>query len=192
MSKQNSHHVQNIRRLVGTAVLSALVIVFDYVLKFSGFKIPFPLFPTLKFDFTGIPIVLSLLLYDLRSSTTTSAVAFLAIVLRSGDYVGALMKAIAEFMTVLGMAPFKNRRNKFGTALSLLLGLILRVGVMSLLNLVVLPAMYPGTYTLYAVVLLLPLIGLFNVVMGCISIFGGYFIHQAMVNRKALMNLHIS
>jgi riboflavin transporter FmnP len=162
--------------LVGTAVLGALVVVFDYTLKFSGWKIPFPWLPILKFDFTGIPIVLSLLLYGLRSGATTSAVALLAIVLRSGDLVGASMKALAEFSTIFGMALFRNRRSRVGRVLSFALGLTVRVAIMSVFNLVVLPIS----------ITLLPLIGAFNVVAGSISMFGGYLIHEAMVRRALL------
>jgi len=32
-------------RLTGTAILAALVLVFDYTLKYSGRKIPFPWVP---------------------------------------------------------------------------------------------------------------------------------------------------
>ncbi len=91
-------------KLTGTALLAALVVVLDYALKFSGLKIPFPWMPTLKFDFTGIPITLSLLMYGLPSALTTSLVAFIAIIARSGDMVGASMKFAAEFSTVLGLA----------------------------------------------------------------------------------------
>ena len=90
--------------LASIAVLGALVVVFDYSLKFSGFKIPFPWLPFLKFDFTGIPIVLSAIIHGLGAGTITSAVAFLAILARSGDVVGASMKGLAEFSTVLGMS----------------------------------------------------------------------------------------
>lgn len=71
--------------ITGTAILSALVVVFDYTLKYSGLKIPFPWMPTLKFDFTGIPILLSFLMYGLPSAFTTSLIALFAIVVRSGD-----------------------------------------------------------------------------------------------------------
>jgi riboflavin transporter FmnP len=49
------------RTLAGTAVLAALVVVFDYTLKYANLKIVFPWLIYLKFDFTGVPIVLSLL-----------------------------------------------------------------------------------------------------------------------------------
>jgi len=91
-------------RLTGTAILAAMVIVFDYTLKYSGLKIPFPWMPFLKFDFTGIPIVVALLLYGLPSATATSLIASLGIIIRSGDLIGGPMKGIAELSTVAGRA----------------------------------------------------------------------------------------
>lgn len=169
--------------LVGTALLGALVIVLDYAMKFSGWKIPFPWLPVLKFDFSGIPIVLALLLYGLRSGATTSAIAFLAILLRSGDLVGASMKALAEFSTILGMAPFVFRPSKAGRTLSFILALVDRAAVMSMFNLVVLPVFYPQTYSFPAAVVLIPMVVVFNVMAGCISIFGGYLIHKVIMRR---------
>ncbi len=90
--------------LTDTALLTALIVVLDYVLKFRGLKIPFPWMPTLKFDFTGIPITLSLLIYGLPSALTTSVVAFVAIIARSDDVIGASMKFATEFSTVLSLA----------------------------------------------------------------------------------------
>ena len=89
--------------LTGTAILAALFILFDYTMKYSGFKIPFPWYPNLKFDFTGIPIALSLFLYGLPSSVTTSLVAGIGILLRSGNLVSASLKEAAELSTVLGI-----------------------------------------------------------------------------------------
>jgi len=168
-------------RLTGTAVLAALVIVFDYTLKFSGLKIPFPWMPFLKFDFTGVPIALSLLLYGLPSGGFTSAVACLVIIIRSGDVIGSLMKGSAEFSTVLGMAlglylPFRFRR-----PFSVVLGLVLRVISMSVLNLVVLPNYYG--MPLNVVFGLLPMLGVFNAMQGGITIFLGYFLHEAYRRR---------
>jgi riboflavin transporter FmnP len=164
-----------------------LVVVFDYTLKFSGLKIPFPLFPVLKFDFTGIPIVLSYLVFGLSSGATTSCIAFLAILFRSGDAIGPLMKAIAELSTILGMALFIRRTNRIGKIMSIALGLVLRVVVMSVVNLIVLPIFYAKYYTFSAAVLVLPWIGIFNVIQGSISIFGGLLIHKAMEGKIPLI-----
>jgi len=165
----------------GTAVLSALVVVFDYSLKYSGLKIPFPWLPVLKFDFTGIPIVLSLFLYGLSSGLTASLVAFLGILLRSGDFIGSSMKALAEFSTILGIALLPKRSSKLRKTASFALGLILRVLITSLANLVVFPMFYRTPFT--AALLLLPLIAVFNVAQGSISIFIGYFINEALKKR---------
>ena len=89
--------------LAGTAIFSALVVIFDYTLKFSGLKIPFPWAPFLRFDFTGVPIVVSFFLIDINSSLTVSLVAGLGILARSGDLLGASMKVIAEGSTVIGL-----------------------------------------------------------------------------------------
>jgi len=80
--------------LTGTAIMAALVIVFDYSLKYSGLKIPFPWYPNLKFDFTGIPIIMSLFMYGFSPAITTSIVAGLGIFMRSGNWISASMKSL--------------------------------------------------------------------------------------------------
>ncbi len=167
-----------------TAVLGALVVVFDYAMKFSGFKIPFPWLPYLKFDFTGVPILLSLFLSGPLLGASTSAVAMLAIFVRSGDAVSAFMKALAEFSTVLGMyagyAVFKKRQNLAKPA-SFMTGCTARVVVMALTNLIVLPSYYGMTYE--AVLLTTPLTAVFNLAQGLLSMFGGYIIYEALRTR---------
>jgi len=170
-------------KIAGSAILSAITIILDYSMKFSGLKIPFPWLPLLKFDFTGVPIALSLFLYGLPSGAITSFIAFLGIVLRSGDFVGASMKAIAEFSTVLGIALFPRRSGKLGKVGSFALGMILRVVVMTLASLVVFPVFYPQSYTIAAVLLLLPLIGIFNLIIGFMNIFLGYLVYEAVLPR---------
>jgi len=169
------------RRLTGTAILSALVVVFDYGLKFSGLKIPFPWLPLLKFDFTGVPIALSLLLYGLSSGATTSIVASLAILARSGDLVGAVMKAIAEFSTVLGMAIGLRLPSHSRKSVSVVAGVALRIATQSITNLVVLPAYYGMPHSV--AVGLLPMIGVFNAIQGVITVLLGYFLYGAYVRR---------
>ena len=166
------------KTLAGTAILGTLVVVFDYSLKYSGFKIPFPWLPYLKFDFTGVPIVLSLLFFGLASGITTSAVALLAILARSGDVVGATMKALAEFSTILGMAiglRLLKRNTKLTKILSSALGLSLRSIVMLLANLIVFPTM--------AVTYAIPLLIFFNAIQGSISIIFGYFLYGVVAQK---------
>jgi riboflavin transporter FmnP len=172
-------------QLAGTALLAALVIVLDYALKFSGLKIPFPWMPSLKFDFTGIPVALSLLMYGLPSALTTSLVAFVAILVRSGDVVGASMKFVAEFSTVLGLALGLKLTKRFTSnvqkGVGLVLGIAFRIIVMSLANIIVLPNFYGITVAVaYGMI---PLIAAFNVVSGAITILLGAFLNEAVKRR---------
>lgn len=173
------------RTLAGIVVLAALVVVFDYAMKYSGLKIPFPPLPFLKFDFTGIPIILSLLLFGLVPSAFSSAIAFLAILARSGDVIGSSMKGLSEFTTVLGMYFGFKLAKKFRFPAAFLLGVLTRVALMTVANfaliyagLMAIPTSYkeiPLTYFL--------LTGIVNVIQGCISIFGGYLIYVAIDKR---------
>ena len=174
-------------RLTGTALLAAMVVVFDYALKYSGLKIPFPWMPFLRFDFTGVPIVVSLLLYGWPSSAFTSLAGTLGIVVRSGELIGGAMKGVAEFSTTAGMAVGLHVSRRTGMsgnaakALSVIVGLVSRILVMSGWNLVILPAYYGIPYNA-AVGMLYPL-GIFNSMQGAISTLLGYALYEAYTRR---------
>jgi riboflavin transporter FmnP len=174
-------------RLTGTAILAALVLVFDYTLKYSGLKIPFPWFPELKLDFTGVPIVLSLLMYGLPSAVSTSIVAGLGIFARSGNLISASMKMLAELSTVTGfwVGLVLSERSRLGagssTAVSIMIGVFTRVIVMSAANLIVMPNFWG--VPLEVAYGLLPLLAGFNVVQGLISLGFGYFLNEAVKRR---------
>jgi riboflavin transporter FmnP len=173
--------------LAGTAILAALVVVFDYTLKYSGLKVPFPWFPVLKFDFTGIPIVLSLLLFGLVPGAFTSAIAVLAILARSGDFVGSSMKGLAEFLTIFGMFLGLKIATRFKLHISFCLGIATRAFVMMLVNLglIYMGLMrFPSSYSEIPLLLIILLTGVFNVIQGAISIIGGYFIYEAIKRRS--------
>jgi riboflavin transporter FmnP len=179
-------------RLTGTAILAALVIVFDYALKFSGLKIPFPWMPFLKFDFTGVPIVVALLLFGLSPAATTSVVASLGIVARSGDLIGGAMKGIAELSTVAGMAAGLRIAERFSPsrgirmAGALAAGVVTRILVMSAWNLLVLPNFYGVPFN--ATIGMLPLLALFNAMQGAMTVALGYTLHDAYVRRVPAQN----
>jgi len=170
----------NTREVTGTAILSALVVVFDYALKFAGIKIPFPIFPILKFDLDGIPIVLSLLLYGPYSAVTTCFVALMAILARSGDALSASMKALAELATVLGMIPFYKINSNRLRGLAVIPGMATRVVVMIVATLVTWPLLFKS---LNAVVAFLPFSALFNAVAAVISVAGGFLVYEALSKR---------
>ncbi|MBS7651246.1 MAG: hypothetical protein QXN62_07230 [Candidatus Bathyarchaeia archaeon] len=163
----------------GTAVLGALVIVFDLTLWSLRVKIPFPFFPRLRLDISGIPIVLSLLLYGPFSGFATSTILFLSIAFR--DPLSGFMRAIAELSTVAGMIPFYTRKSRFGMLMSIVGGVTLRVIVMSLCNMVFLPLLSILTWD--AAAALLPFIAGFNVMAGLISCVGGYTLYGALLRR---------
>ncbi len=170
--------------LTGTAIMAALVIVFDYTLKYSGLKIPFPWYPNLKFDFTGVPIIMSLFMYGLSPAITTSLVAGIGIVMRSGNWISASMKLFAELSTVFGVylgesLLFRNRPSTNYQAWAL--GIVSRVLIMTVINLYVLPNFWHIPYEV--TMGLLPMIGVFNVIQGLVTIGLGYFLYQAVKAR---------
>ena len=176
------------KTLGGTVVLGALVVVFDFTMKYSALKIRFPWLPFLKFDFTGIPIVLSFLLFGLMSGATTSTIALLAILGRSGDVIGSSMKGLAELSTILGMALgllLKRNPSKLRKPASFIVGISARSLVMICTNLILI---FTGVMALYGDYAEIPvivslLVGAFNAVQGSLSILGGYFIYEAIIRR---------
>jgi len=183
----NNNRTPETARLTGTAILAALVIVFDYALKFSGLKIPFPWMPFLKFDFTGVPIVVAFLLFGPVSASTTSVVASLGIIARSGDIIGGAMKGIAELSTVVGIAAGLylaeriSPRREIKMAGALVIGVVTRIIVMSIWNLLVLPNFYGIPFN--TTVGMLPLLALFNAMQGIMTVILGYTLHEAYVKR---------
>jgi len=167
------------------AMLSALVVVLDYAMKFSGLKIPFPWLPFLKFDFTGIPVMLSVLVISLNAGAVTSTVAFLAILVRSGDIVGAFMKAIAEFSTVSGFylgSRILKRESRLSRGISYSIGCTMRILIMFIATIPVF-TLYYGM-PLSAALAISPMVALFNLIHGFLSIFGGNLIYEALKRRE--------
>ncbi|MGQ9543394.1 MAG: hypothetical protein ACUVTM_04830 [Candidatus Bathyarchaeia archaeon] len=165
--------------VTGTAVLGALVIIFDLALWSLRVKIPFPFFPRLRLDISGIPIVLSLLIYGPTSGFATSVILFLSISFR--DPLSAFMRALAELSTVTGMIPFYSKRSKSGILMSIIGGITLRVIVMSASNMIFLPLF--SILTWGAAATMLPFIAGFNVMAGAISCIGGYMLYGTLLRR---------
>jgi riboflavin transporter FmnP len=172
--------------LAGTATLSALVVILDYALKYSNLKIPFPLLPYLKFDFTGIPVVISALLFGLFPGILTSAVAFVAILTRSGDLIGSSMKGLAELSTILGMVTGFKLSGRLRTIGSVSIGLASRVLIMTIVNLaflytgsLLLPSLYKDALLTWVLI-----VGAFNLAQGAVSAVGGYLVFE-MIRKRA-------
>ena len=169
--------------IAGTSLFGALIFVLDWSFKLAGLKIPFPLFVNLKFDLLGIPIFIAYFLFGTFSGFTTSVIAMISIAFR--DPFSGFMKFLAEFTTILGVYivfKIKKPTNKRLKIVATGSGILMRVLIMSIANVLLLPIFIPSL-TLDAIIVLLPLIGLFNTIQGVISIFGGFLFYEAVVLR---------
>ena len=164
----------NSTAIAGTAILASVVIAID-VLRL---KVPFPIFPVLKFDFMGVPILLALLLFGMPSMFMVSSIAFISIALRSP--ISALMKFAAELSTALGLIPLFNKNR----LLAALMAVLSRVTSMTILNLLILPSpFYPSPMPIGVVQSIIGFIALFNLVEGTISVLGGYAVYEGLRRR---------
>jgi riboflavin transporter FmnP len=171
--------------LASTALLGAAVATLDWTFKIAGLKIPFPLLPFLKFDVMGIPMLLAYFLFGFPAGTITSLVAFLSISFR--DPFSGFMKFLAEFTTILGVYVVLRKQRPSSDKLkifAMISGIIARVALMAIANLLLLPIfMYAFYETYQEVVVLLPLFSIFNAIQGFISVFGGFLLYEAVIRR---------
>jgi hypothetical protein len=97
------------------------------------------------------------------------------------------MKFAAEFSTLMGVyivLKAKGPSNAWWKALAMISGVLVRVIVMAVANIALLPVFYSTLYKTYdAVIVLIPLISLFNAVQGAVSVFGGFLVYEAVVLR---------
>ena len=172
------------RALAGTATLAALTIVLDYAWKYSNLKLPFfPPLTYLKFDFTGIPIVLATLLFGFIPGAVTSLVAAVGILARSGKVLDSSMKGLAEFATILGIAIGLKLLKRFMKVGSSVLGIASRVLVMAIANLT---AVYVGIMPLdpnVPLIIVTLLIGVFNTIQGALTVYGAFVVYEALRRR---------
>ena len=171
------------RTLAGTATLAALTIVLDYTWKYSNLKLPFPPLTYLKFDFTGIPIVLATLLFGFIPGAVTSLIAAVGILARSGKVLDSSMKGLAEFATILGIAIGLKLLKRLRKPGSSVLGITSRVLVMAIANLT---AVYVGIMPLdpnVPLIIVTLLIGVFNTIQGALTVYGGFVVYEALRRR---------
>ena len=177
---------------VFTAVTVALVL--------SPAKIPAPYAPFLKYQIWEIPIVAAFLLYGLSVGVSIS---ILNTVILLGVYPGDLPTGpLYNFAAVLSMllgiyimhrfaaGRFSKLKEKPLTVSSTVLGIILRVGVMTIVNWVCLPYPYPIGFSIpvEATTALLPVIGFFNATVALYTIPTGYFLARAISHRTKTTN----
>lgn len=183
------------KTIANIVVFTALTIV----LNIWGPKISAPYLPFLKYQIWEIPIVAAfLLLGSFVGVLIAVANALLLFVVYPGDLptgpfynlASILSMLLGVYLTHKIIAKHFGTRNEavMGT-FSTALGIILRVGVMTIINYAALRFTFPIGFSLteQEILLYLPLIGIFNLTLALYTIPSGYIIAKAV--RSAIKNL---
>ena len=161
------------REIAVSSVLGALSFLCE-VIPGPPFDIPFPLYPRVTWDITGIPIMISLLLYGPFCAVYTCLVGGSIIFIR-GNVSGGFFKVIAELSTLLAYASIKR-----GLMTKSAVAAASRVAVMTVTNYYLLQFFYKMPEVV--VVGLLPVLAVFNLTQALINIIPAYFIHKRLRN----------
>ena len=100
------------------------------------------------------------------------------------------MKGIAELSTVIGIAAGLylaeriSPRREIKMAGALVIGVVTRIIVMSIWNLLVLPNFYGIPFN--TTIGMLPLLALFNAMQGVMTVVLGYILHETYVKRVTM------
>lgn len=159
------------REVAVASVLGGLSAMLEYQLG-PPFDIEFPLYPRISWDFTGIPIMISLLLCGPLCAIYTCLIGCSIIFIR-GNIPGGTFKLIAELATLIGYAIFRGNFVIDTTKATLS-----RVAVMTIANYYLLPVFY-GKYgmTAEAAAALLVPIAIFNTTQALINIIPAYTVY---------------
>lgn len=163
------------KEIAAASLLGALAALSE-VIPGPPFDIPFPLYPKISFDVTGIPIMISLMLYGPLCAVYTCLIGCSIIFLR-GNAPGGTLKLIAELATLLGFALLRK-----GVLPKSIAAITSRVGVMTIANYYLLQLFYQITASV--VVGLLAPIALFNVAQALINIIPAHLICLRIMKVK--------
>ena len=176
------------KRIATITIFTALSVT----LVMSPIKIPAPYAPFLKYQIWEIPIVAAFLLYGPLVGVATSIMnTIILLTVYPGDLpTGPLYNLVAVLSMLLGAyiihrfttKQFTRRRESLLTASSTVLGIIIRVIVMTIVNWIFLRYPYPIGFSIpeEGLIPMLPLIGLFNATLTLYTIPIGYFLARAV------------
>ena len=176
------------KKIAAIAMFTALSVV----LVLSPFKFPAPFAPFLKYSLWEIPIVIAFLLLGPMAGILTAILNTIVLLAAyPGDLpVGPLYNFAAVLSMLLGIyvvdrltATYVSRgRETLLMLASVAVGSGIRVGVMTLVNWFFLRFPYPIGFSIPspALMLMLPVIGLFNATVVLYTIPLGYFISRAV------------
>jgi len=165
---------------------------FTVALNLSPIKIPAPYAPFLIYQIWEIPIVAAFLLYGPGVGVAISIVNTIVLlgVFPGALPTGPLYNLAAVLSMLLGVyvvqkfatKSFKRRKETMLITSSTALGIVGRVGIMTVVNWTFLPYPFPIGFgiPLEALVMLLPVIGVFNATLALYTIPLGYFIAKAV------------
>jgi riboflavin transporter FmnP len=174
MTKKISQNIKA-REVAAASLLGALAALWE-IIPGPPFDIPFPLYPQISLDLTGIPIMISLLSYGTIPGVYTSLIGCSIIFLR-GNIAGGVFKLVAELATLLGFVLLKK-----GIVAKSVLAITSRVAVMTAANYFLLPFFYRMPES--TVVGLLVPIAIFNVIQALVNIIPAYLIYLRISKPK--------
>jgi len=174
MSEKHSWLKIGVREVAVASILGSLSAMLEYQ-PGPPFDIAFPIYPKITWDFTGIPIMISLLLCGPLCAVYTCLIGCSIIFFR-GNIPGGTFKVLAELATVIGYVAFK--RN---FTIDTVKATLSRVVVMTLANYFLLPLFYKMTPQ--AAAALLAPIALFNVTQALINILPAYAIYKRIAGK---------
>jgi len=148
------------QQLAIASLLGALSIISELA-PGPPFDIKFPLYDRVSWDVTGIPMMISLLLYGPSTGLYTTLVGCSVLMLRNPA--GGLFKLIAELATLFGYSILPK-----GIILRSSVATASRVLVMTVANYVLLQAFYRLPESV--VISLLPVLAVFNISQALINI----------------------
>ena len=148
------------RQLAIASLLGALSIISELA-PGPPFDLRFPLYDRVSWDVTGIPMMISLLLYGPTTGLYTTLVGCSVLMLRNPT--GGLFKLIAELATLFGYSSLPK-----GIILRSSVATASRVLVMTVANYVLLQAFYRIPESV--VISLLPVLVVFNISQALINI----------------------
>jgi len=167
--------MRNTRMIAVASLLGALAALSELI-PGPPFDIPFPLYSRISWDLTGIPIMISQLIYGPTTAVYTALIGCSIIFLR-GNLYGGIFKIVAELATVMGYALL--RRSTIERSLSAIAS---RVLVMTVANYYFLQMFYKVPENV--VTGLLPVIAVFNATQVLINVVPAHIVSQRILKLR--------
>jgi riboflavin transporter FmnP len=163
------------REIAAASLLGALSALWE-IIPGPPFDVPFPIYPRISWDLTGIPIMISLLFYGSLCGIYTSLLGCSIIFFR-GNVAGGIFKLVAELATLFGFVML--RKNVIFKSFA---AIVMRVAIMTVTNYYLLQLFYRMPESV--VVGLLAPIALFNATQALINIVPSYLIYLRIKKIK--------